>query len=494
MTYNFLTLAFTGKFKHLEAQFLDFNFRESLIRIRVAILISIFFYAIFGILDAFIVPDKKLIFWIIRYAVVCPFALNVFRLSFRPEFKKYAQPLLFCMCLGGGLGIQAMVIMADPPATYSYYAGIILVFITIFTFIRMQFLWSLACSWLIVICYEIGAVFLSETPQIILINNNFFFVSANILCTLAGYSIELNARKRFFYSICLEQEKNKVTMANLELDQRVKERTYELSNANKQLNREIQDRIAAEELRLKLEKELNKKKNLEAIGAVAGGIAHDFNNILAAVIMYSEATLDTLDKQSSEYDNVKEILQAGIRAKDLTRQILTFSRQVEKNGKPVSLSKITKEALKLIRASIPANIDIIQKINSNSLIIGDESQLHRIIMNLCTNAYQSMGEEKGTIEVRVEDAIINQELSQSSNLEAPGHYVKMTVKDTGHGIPPEIINKIFHPFFTTKPVGLGTGMGLSVVLGIVKQYQGSIKVYSEPGKGTDFVVLFPVSH
>jgi len=220
MTYNFLTLAFTGKWKYLETQFLEFHFKESLTRIRVAILIAAFFYSIFGILDAVVAPDQKVLFWIIRYGIVCPSALWVFWFSFQPGFRKYAQISLFTVCLTGGLGIEAMVILADPPATYSYYAGIILIFITIFTFIRMQFLWSVACSWLIVLFYEIGAIFIADTPRIMLINNNFFFVSANIFCMLAGYSIELNVRQRFFYNICLEQEKEKVMQANLELDQR----------------------------------------------------------------------------------------------------------------------------------------------------------------------------------------------------------------------------------------------------------------------------------
>ncbi|MFA5903510.1 MAG: hypothetical protein WC836_06205, partial [Desulfobacula sp.] len=298
MTYHLFTLSFTGEWENLESEFIKSHFRESLTRLRVAILVAGFFYAVFGFLDAIIVPDKKYIFWAIRYAVICPVAILVFIFSFRPVFEKYAQPCLFFMCLSGGLGIELMVILADPPATYSYYAGIILIFITLYTFIPMRFLWAVTCSWLIFAGYEIGAIWIADTPRIILINNNFFFVSANILCMLAGYSIELNMRKRFFSGFKLEQEKNKVSRINLELDQRVKERTHELSTANEQLSKEIQERINTEASRIKLEKELNRKHKLEAIGTLAGGIAHDFNNILAAVIGYSELSLATLDKQS----------------------------------------------------------------------------------------------------------------------------------------------------------------------------------------------------
>ncbi|MFA5906408.1 MAG: ATP-binding protein, partial [Desulfobacula sp.] len=263
--------------------------------------------------------------------------------------------------------------------------------------------------------------------------------------------------------------------------------------ANEQLSKEIQERIGAEASRIKLEKELSRKHKLEAIGTLAGGIAHDFNNILAAVIGYSELSLATLDKQSNEHENITEVLKAGMRAKDLIRQILAFSSRTEQKTGPVPLGKVVTEALKLIRASIPAGIDILQEIKSTSLVIGDEGELHRIVMNLCTNAYHAMESEKGTIEIRVEDTMIDQEFLQTGDPLTPGEYVTLTVGDTGHGMPPEIIEKIFDPFFTTKPVDHGTGMGLSVVHGIVKQYNGSIRVYSEPGQGTTFVIYLPAA-
>lgn len=492
MTYNILTLSFNGEWEHLEPEFIKSHFRESLVRIRVAILIAMFFYSIFGFLDAIIVPDQKIVFWTIRYAFVCPIALLVFWFSFRPAFEAYDQPCLFFMCLSGGLGIELMVILADPPANYSYYAGIILIFITIYTFIRMRFLWAAACSWLIVAGYEIGAILIADTPSIMLINNNFFFVSANIFCMLAGYSMELNTRKRFFSGFRLEQEKANVTRINQELDQRVRARTLALQTANVQLTNEINERINSEKSRIKMENELNRRQKLDSIGTLAGGIAHDFNNILAAVIGYSELSLSSLDENSSEYENIKKILQAGMRAKELTRQILTFSRQTEQKTEPVQLGKIATEALKLLRASIPASIDIIQEIKSTSFVNADEGELHRIVMNLCTNAYQAMEDEKGIIEVRVQDTMIDQEILRAGDQVAPGKYVTLTVGDTGHGMTPDIIEKIFDPFFTTKAVDQGTGMGLSVVHGIIKQYNGIIRVYSEPGQGTTFVIFLPM--
>ncbi|MFA6008438.1 MAG: ATP-binding protein [Desulfobacteraceae bacterium] len=491
--YDLFTLSFTGEWEHLEPLYIEYHFNESLTRIRVAVLVALAFYLVFAILDAILVPDQKIIFWYIRFGVVCPIALWVLWFSFRPGFKKYNQHSLFFMCLVGGAGIVLMVILANPPATYSYYAGIILIFITIYTFIRMRFLWAVSCSWLIFLCYEIGAVWFAGTPDIMLINNNFFFVSANVLCMLAGYSIEINSRSRFLSGYRLKQAKDELAAINQELDLRVKERTQELMTANVSLNKEIQERIHSEKTRIRMEKELSRKQKLEAIGTLAGGIAHDFNNILSAVIGFSELTLQSLDKTSKEHAHISAILKAGSRAAELVRQIMTFSRQTEQEVKPIKLGQIVKEALKLIRATIPAGIEIIQVIESSSTIIADESQLHRIVMNLCTNAYHAMEEEKGTIEVRVENKIIDQGFTQIAEPVVPGEYVSLTISDTGCGMTPEVMEKIFDPFFTTKSADHGTGMGLSVVHGIVKQYNGNIHVYSEPGQGTTFAILLPVS-
>ena len=165
MIHNFFTLSFTDQWEHLEPDFLDFHFKESLFRIRITILFIIFIYASFSILDAIIAPELKTIFWFIRFCIVCPVAGAVLCYSFRPGFHKYAQPSLFIMCLTGGVGIEAMIILAGPPASYSYYAGIILVFITIFTLLRMRFVWATSCACLIVACYEIGAIWCSTETK-----------------------------------------------------------------------------------------------------------------------------------------------------------------------------------------------------------------------------------------------------------------------------------------------------------------------------------------
>ncbi|WP_022668984.1 hybrid sensor histidine kinase/response regulator [Desulfospira joergensenii] len=493
MRYNPFTLVFAKNWVHLEPEFQRFYFKETLIKIRVALFVAMAFYAVFGILDALIAPEQKVIFWTIRYLFIVPATTGVLLFSFYPAFERYSQPALFGLCLSGGLGIEMMIALAGPPAAYSYYAGIILVFITIHIFLGMRMVWASACSWTLVLCYEIIAVWVVDTPTAMLINNNFFFISANVFCTLGGYSIELNARHRFFSSHLLELEKEKVSRINQDLDRRVKERTRELSLANEQLNREINERIQAEAARIQLEKELNKKQKLEAIGTLAGGIAHDFNNILAAVIGYTELAMAGRDLSSDGVRYMSEVMNAAVRASELTKQILTFSRQAEQEERPVEVKSVVEEALKLMRATLPTTVKILPHLHSEAWIICDPTQLHRIMVNLCTNSVQAMEDKTGTLEVSLTETVLEKDSRENMDRLAPGPYAVLEVRDTGRGIQPEIMEKIFDPFFTTKEAGRGTGMGLSVVHGVVKQYKGGIRVESEPGAGTVFTIFLPVT-
>jgi PAS domain S-box-containing protein len=255
--------------------------------------------------------------------------------------------------------------------------------------------------------------------------------------------------------------------------------------------KDISEKVQYEVKQKNLEKQLQHAYKMEAIGTLAGGIAHDFNNILSGILGYAE-----LSKMSSSTDKkllgfLDNIMAAGNRAKDLVQQILTFSRQTDHNLTTVSIKNILKEALKLLRASLPSTIEIKQNMKSNSLILGDPTQVHQIIMNLCTNSGHAMQESGGILEIdllNVEHDAGN--ISQYPDLEF-GSYVLLTVSDTGHGIPPEVLEQIFNPFFTTKEKGEGTGMGLAVVHGIVKSYGGAIYVHSESGEGSNFEVFLP---
>jgi PAS domain S-box-containing protein len=242
-----------------------------------------------------------------------------------------------------------------------------------------------------------------------------------------------------------------------------------------------------------LEKKLQQAQKMEAIGTLAGGIAHDFNNILSAIIGYTELSLEDVEKGSIIEEKLQEVFMAGIRAKDLIAQILSFARRSKDVVAPIQINGIIKEVLNMIRSTIPTTIEIKEDINSSSMILGNITHIHQIIVNLCTNAAWAMQDEGGTLEVSLNDVNINSMSEMAKAGLEPGDYLSITVSDTGVGIEPHIINLIFDPYFTTKPIGEGSGMGLAVVHGLVKSYHGKITVNSEPRKGTGFTIHFPIT-
>ena len=248
---------------------------------------------------------------------------------------------------------------------------------------------------------------------------------------------------------------------------------------------------ALEKERMQYEENLQKAQKLEAIGTLAGGIAHDFNNILSAIIGYTELSLNDVEKESTLYQNLQEVFRAGGRAKDLVKQILTFSRQNVQELKPVQIKLISKEAIKFLRASLPTTIEIHQEIESDSLVMADPTQIHQILMNLCTNAGHAMREKGGVLEVKLKNVKFGEDLAAEHPELKPGPYLELAISDTGHGIPAHILDRIFDPFFTTKEKSEGTGMGLSVVHGIVGSHGGKVIVSSEPGKGSTFKIYLP---
>lgn len=257
--------------------------------------------------------------------------------------------------------------------------------------------------------------------------------------------------------------------------------------------REIKGFIIDNTAHKQLEGQLRQSQKMEAIGTLAGGIAHDFNNILTAIIGYTEMALFKMSDKDPLRRNLEQVLTAGNRAKDLVRQILAFSRQTEQVRKPLQISLIVKEALKLLRASLPSTIEIRQALNAQTaMVVADPIQIHQVLMNLCANAAHSMRERGGTLRVSLEEYSGVGNPSPSSVLAALAvPYVVLTVTDTGSGIDKSILDRIFDPFFTTKGPGEGTGMGLSVVHGIVKSHGGWITVESELGKGSTFSVFLP---
>ena len=248
----------------------------------------------------------------------------------------------------------------------------------------------------------------------------------------------------------------------------------------------------AEEDRKKLEAQLQQSQKMESIGTLAGGIAHDFNNMLGIIVGNTELAMDDVPESNPARHNLEEIRTASMRARDVVKQILAFSRQSQQGMKPIRISLIIKESLKLLRSSIPTTIEINQDISSKSdTVLADSTQINQVLINLCTNAAHAMGEKGGVLEVSLNNIQIDEDSAIHYHELSPGKYVRLTVSDTGHGIETKILGRIFDPYFTTKKVGEGSGMGLSVVHGIVKSHNGDISVSSEPGKGTIFQVFFP---
>jgi PAS domain S-box-containing protein len=244
---------------------------------------------------------------------------------------------------------------------------------------------------------------------------------------------------------------------------------------------------------VKLERDLRQAQKMEAIGTLAGGIAHDFNNILTAIVGYSEIARFTLAEADPVRRNLDQVINASSRATDLVKRILAFSRQTEQKHQPVPIVSVVKEALKLLRPSLPATIEIRLEVSlsqEEGVIFADPTEINQVLMNLCTNAAHAMRACGGALLVRLSYAVVHdRRYSPHPDLES-GPYVCVEVSDTGHGIEPGVLERIFDPYFTTKRIGEGTGLGLSVVQGIVRTYGGVITVHSEPNKGTTFKVFF----
>jgi len=257
--------------------------------------------------------------------------------------------------------------------------------------------------------------------------------------------------------------------------------------------RDISDHKREEEEKLQLESQLRQAQKMEAIGTLAGGIAHDFNNILTIILGYLDLSLEDLPGDSPVRPDLDNIFQAANRAKELVRQILSFSRKGEQELHPITPQTIIKETVKLLRSTIPTTIEIRQNIDQDCpIIVADPTQLHQVLLNLATNAIHAM-DEKGLLSIGLNKTMLSEEdLRQNPDL-LPGSYVDLSVGDTGCGIAPEIVERIFDPFFTTKDISCGTGMGLSVVHGIACSHRGLIRLETEPGQGSVFHVLFPTA-
>jgi PAS domain S-box-containing protein len=244
-----------------------------------------------------------------------------------------------------------------------------------------------------------------------------------------------------------------------------------------------------------LETQMRQSQTTHTLGALAVGIAHDFNNMLAAILGYTELVMDDVPRESLAWHRLQRVLTAGERAKDLVRQILMMSRQQKQERRPVQLRLLTQEVLKLLRASLPVTIVIHQHLDLHvGTVLADPTQIYQILMHLCMNAEHAMRLSGGVLEVGLDEVDVTEQMPSTDGALVPGPYVRLTVRDTGHGIPEEILDRIFAPCFTTKVPEEGTGMGLTVVQGIMRHHDGAIHVASLPDQGSTFTLYFPRFH
>jgi signal transduction histidine kinase/FixJ family two-component response regulator len=488
MEVNPVTLSFPGD---LEEAFLDDYCKNSLSLVRFSLFVGILMYGFFGILDAQLVPDMKEKLWMIRFAIVCPVLLIVILFSYSSHFKKYFQLAVSIAMVSAGLGIIAMISIIPPPVNYSYYAGLILVFIWGYTFTRVRFVWATTAGWIIVAFYEIAAISITDTPNAILMSNNFFFISANLVGMFSGYYIEHYSRRDFYLAYLLEQEQKKIVAANRTLEKIVQDRTSQLLETNKNLRMEIEEKKTAEAKRADLEKQLLQAQKMEAVGTLAGGIAHDFNNLLMGIQGLSSLMLLDITSTHHHYEKLKNIEQYVLRGADLTKQLLGFARGGKYEVKPTDLNELLAKSSQMFGRT-KKEISIFTKLDPEVWTVEiDQGQIEQVLLNLYVNAWQAMP-GGGGLYLDTKNVILDESGPQPFYVK-PGKYVQVSIADTGVGMDDRTKERIFEPFFTTKEMGRGTGLGLASAYGIIKSHGGVITVQSVKGQGTTFVIHLPAS-
>lgn len=332
------------------------------------------------------------------------------------------------------------------------------------------------------------SVLLALTPTVINIfaGAAMVHVIIHLLDHLEGAMTELSKTNKK-----ITDQSDEILKHRNHLDDLVKERTLELEERNRQLEDEISERRRTQKEKERLESQLLQVRKMEALGRFAGGIAHDLNNILFPVILNAEILLEETAPDTPSHPVLKQILQAAYRQRDLIRQILTFSRRKDKHLEPIRVTPLIQQTIALLRSSLPSTIEIRQHFDAEEdEIQGDSTQVQQVVMNLCKNAADALDSRTGVISVRLVDTTINPSGIHSEV--QSGEYLQLSIRDTGCGMTSEVKDHIFEPFYTTKEVDKGIGMGLAVVHGIVKDHGGAITVESEPGKGSLFTVYFPL--
>ena len=492
-----LSLAFSGPDAYLEKPYRQDYFTKSLRHVRVMMILGIFLYSAFGILDGVLLPEHKHITWMIRFGVGCPIILLGFLISFHRRFRKLMQPVLSVLVTICGCTIVWMIVIAPPPVNYSYYAGLIIIILYGYTLVRLRFVWSSAAGWILVALYEIAAIGLTDTPLPILINNNFFFISANLTGMLAGYAMERFARRDFFLAHLVAEEKEKVTQANLSLERRVQDRTAELQKINSELEREIAERKRTQQEKSKLEHQLKQAERMETIGRLAAGVAHDLNNILSGLVSYPDILRMDLPEDSPLRKPIDTIQKSGLKAAAVVQDLLSLSRQGVTVKAATNLNMIVREYLQSpeFKALQSRHSEVrFETQLQKSLLNVDGSQVHlfKTVMNLTTNAAEA-NLTGGVVTVATLSRYLDQAVVGYETIQE-GEYSVLRISDSGTGMAEKDLKKIFEPFYSKKKLGRsGTGLGMTLVWSTVKEHDGYINIQSEEGRGTTFEIYFPVT-
>lgn len=588
---NLITLSFPEEY---ETKFRDFFFADSLKSFRISLLILMFFYGIFGVLDTIVASNFFELFFVIRFFIVIPLTLLVFILSYFDFFSTLWQFFIFILILIGGTGI--IIMLVNLPNEASYYHGLILVIFAAYFSVKLRFIYATLSGFLIVVIFNYLMINYSNATSNQIISYNFFYITANIIGMFASYYIELIYRRNYLLNLHLKSKSEDLHKKNVDLEEEIRIRTKDLFESKEKLNTlfdsmselvvfhqmvydngkaidyliidvnfafskitgiaksdainklasklynsspapyleiyadcvaqnsintfetyyspmdkyfyisaiplgnrrfatitaDISERKKAEQEKAQYEERLKQTQKLESLGTLAGGIAHDFNNILAGIYGYNQILQIVLKDNIEVQKYLEQIDIASNRAKDLIQQILSFSRRSEAEKVQVSIINLAKEVVKLIQSTLPHTVNLtidyeqdLWNINANP------TQIHQIILNLITNAQHALINETGFIKLHFQNQVVtNNDFGFTTNI-TPGKYVRMTVTDNGTGIDKSIIDKIFDPYFTTKPTGKGSGLGLPTVLGIIKDHNGGIKIYSEVGSGTTFSIYLP---
>ena len=520
MNINPFTLSFPAD---IEKIFRHEYYKSSLILVRVSLLAGIALYSLFGILDAELIPEMRNSIWLVRFALVVPCLIAVIIYSYQPGFERFFQQFVSLVMIVAGLGINIMMALIPSEIGHSYYAGLILVFIWGYSFTRIRFLWATSAGWLIVISYEIIAVYLKNTPHPILLSNNFFFISANAIGMCVCYAIEYYGRSNFYITYLLDKEREKIKSANQrlehivdnrtaelvsvkdllekeqkkikavnrKLEEMVEKRTDQLVKANRGLKKEFAERQRLEEKRRQLEMHLQRAEKLEAIGTLAGGVAHDFNNLLMGIQGSISVACAKLGRKHLAHKNLKDAEEYINKSARLAEQLLGFARCGKYELNIIDLNHLVEQTVGLFSRTNKGIRVTANYAEEHALTEIDHSQIEQVILNLLVNASHAMP-HGGNINIRTESLRLEGKILAPNNLE-PGNYIKTIVEDNGTGMDQSTMEKVFDPFFTTKQRGRGTGLGLASAYGIVKNHGGFFEVSSEIGRGSTFTFYLPTT-